>query len=172
MACAMKPRPHRTHGFTVTELIVVVVVVAVLIGLVVWLSNTSSSATKAVSATVNGKWASPPSTIAAAPATATFTYMVQSTTAGGSPAPASGREIKFTLGPSTLKWGTGHIVSITDKNGAAVDVPQNVMSGTGATDAGGNIEVVVTLESKESANMVATDVKTGQDDPPIVFSAQ
>ena len=163
----MKPHQRRVLGFSVPELVVVVVIIA----LVVFLGmRLFSSGTKTVAGTTAGGWSIAPGTIPAAPATGSFTYHVAHTPPGGTPAALPGRAIKFTLGPSTLKYSTGHIVSITDKTGTAVTI--NAMTGSGETDLTGDIVVVVTLESKESGNIVATDVKTGVDDPPIVLSAQ
>jgi hypothetical protein len=162
----MNSHTRANRGFTATEIVVIVVVLALLafFGL-----RVLSSGTKTVSVDVKGEWTAPPGTIPAAPANGSFTYYVTGTPSGGTPAGFPGRVVSFTLGPSTLK-GAGKIVSITDKNGTAVTI--DAMTGEGTTDAFGNIVVEVSLESKRSANMVATDVTTAKSDPPIIFSAQ
>jgi hypothetical protein len=162
----MNARPRPLLGFTVVELVVVIIVIALLAFFGIKLL---SSASKTVSISVNGAWTSPPGTIPAAPTNGSFTYHVTGTKTGGTPAGLPDRVISFTLGPSTLK-GSGRIVSITNKDGIAVGI--NAMTGNGTTDASGDIVVEVSLESKESANMVATDVTSGNSDPPIIFSAQ
>jgi len=147
--------------------IAVVVVIAL-----VWLyKSLTKTATTTATGTTVGKWTTSPASIPAATATGTFVYSVTNTPKGGGGAlPVINRVIQFDMGPLPQVRGYGKIVSVTDSSGTTVAV--NGWTCKGTTDVTGSITVVVELESKESANLVATDVKSGQSDPPIIFQAQ
>jgi hypothetical protein len=151
----------RRQGFTLTELVILGGIVAIGLGLLVYFFYRASQ----YNVIIHGAWKVAPKTIPPAPLTGTFTYHVtRQQDAASVITNAVGRKIKFDL-TVTSKDGT-----IFSCNNVALPSPP-VKTCTADTDANGNIDVVVSLEKTGVANLVATDVDSGQTDPPQRFSA-
>ena len=137
----------KQRGWTVTNFIVVVIVVG-MIGLALWFFSRSN-----VQAVTAAEFVNPPTTIPQAPATGTFVYEI-TRKIGSSPARGiPSRTTKFKVFPEA---GVEIVSLNTTPVGADV--------GTKATDASGQVTVVVQIDYAGTARLVAIDKDTNREE--------
>lgn len=134
---------NRSTGFTVIELVVFVLAVVAIaaLGISLYVFATREEP-------VRGFWAVAPPTIPSSGGQ--FTYSVQKKT-GGQWQPLSGRQLTFRIAP---------------------DAHLTLTPPSGATAPGGDLVVTITpvQDYCYGGNLWVTDVKSGQEDPPIHFT--
>jgi hypothetical protein len=136
----------RRGGFTVFEIIVIVVAVFLLVTMI-------GLATGVVKVEIEGTWSSAPAVIPAGVST-DFVYSVTQKRGGGTAAALAGRVVNFRVMPG------GTVITLAPA--------------TGTTDVNGQITVRVTPHSdyRGGANLWAEDAKSGTEDPPQPFTVQ
>lgn len=135
-------------AFTIIEVVVVVVLVLIFAGLLYFLYR---KVTTTKVRTVTGRFQTAPGVVPIG-GSATFTYIVQTSTTGGSDFAVRGRELRFRVSPSALT------VNPTE----------------GETGQDGTLSVVVSapLNFEGEGQLVVTDVASDSEDPPVRFRVQ
>ena len=143
MKTGLAPRiGNKGHGFTLIELVVVVVIAAIVfgIGISIYLGTRPAK--------VTGSWTIAPATIPSSGGSFTYSVKVK---VGGQWQPHPGRALSFRVVPAA------HLT---------------VTPASGNTQPGGDLVVTVTPATDYcyGGNLWVTDVKSGIEDPPVHFT--
>jgi hypothetical protein len=116
-------------------------------------------------------WLSPPATIPASPATATFGLLVTHQSAGARPVPVVQHKVRIVL--TADPPDAGRLVSINEGAGS-VDLSGGgpVSTYEATTDADGLIAATVALEAARTATLQAVDLENGAAGEAISFTAE